>query len=100
MLHLIPTFKSIPFLQGPYRHYVLNFLWILIINLCLGLAVFHLRKLYQDFSGPDAATKAGPAGREEVKKNIITRPSENLMVFLYLLVVFGVRPRLCRDSAG
>ena len=39
--------------QGPYRHYVLNFLWILINLLCLTLTMYHLRKLYQDFTSPD-----------------------------------------------
>ena len=41
------------FCQGPYRHYVLNFLWILINLLCLTLTMYHLRKLYQDFTSPD-----------------------------------------------
>ena len=39
--------------KGPYRHYVLNFLWILINLLCLALTMYHLRKLYQDFTSPD-----------------------------------------------
>ena len=40
-------------MQGPYRHYVLNFLWILINLLCLTLTMYHLRKLYQDFTSAD-----------------------------------------------
>ena len=40
-------------LQGPYRHYVLNFLWILINVLCLTLTMYHLRKLYKDFTSSD-----------------------------------------------
>ena len=39
--------------QGPYRHYVLNFLWILINLLCLALTMYHLHKLYQDFTSSD-----------------------------------------------
>ena len=38
--------------QGPYRHYVLNLLWILINLLCLSLTVYHLRKLHQDLTCP------------------------------------------------
>ena len=38
--------------KGPYRHYVLNFLWILINLLCLALTMYHLRTLYQDFTSP------------------------------------------------
>ena len=33
--------------QGPYRHYVLNLLWILINLLCLALTIYHLNKLYR-----------------------------------------------------
>ena len=33
--------------QGPYRHYVLNLLWILINVLCLALTIYHLNKLYR-----------------------------------------------------
>ena len=31
----------------------MNFLWILINLLCLALTMYHLRKLYQDFTSPD-----------------------------------------------
>ena len=37
-------------LQGPYRHYVLNAIWILINLLCNMLTIFHLRKLYIDYT--------------------------------------------------
>merc|ERR1719264_885762 len=32
---------SCPIVQGPYRHYVLNLLWILINLLCLALTIYH-----------------------------------------------------------
>ena len=38
------------FMQGPYRHYVLNAIWILINLLCIMLTIFHLRKLYMDYT--------------------------------------------------
>jgi hypothetical protein len=33
--------------QGPYRHYILNVLWIFINLLCVMLTVYHLHKLYR-----------------------------------------------------
>jgi len=41
---------SCPLVQGPYRHYVLNAIWILINLLCIMLTIYHLRKLYRDFT--------------------------------------------------
>ncbi|XP_023338969.1 uncharacterized protein LOC111709516 [Eurytemora carolleeae] len=41
---------SCPLVQGPYRHYVLNAIWILINVLCVMLTIFHLHKLYQDLN--------------------------------------------------
>jgi len=41
---------SCPLVQGPYRHYVLNAIWILINLLCIMLTIFHLRKLYIDYT--------------------------------------------------
>ena len=36
---------SCPIILGPYRHYALNFLWILTILFCLSLTLYHLHKL-------------------------------------------------------
>jgi len=41
---------SCPLVQGPYRHYVLNAIWILINLLCVMLTIYHLHKLYKDLS--------------------------------------------------
>jgi len=41
---------SCPLVQGPYRHYILNFLWISINLICILLTMYHLVKLYRDFS--------------------------------------------------
>ena len=35
-------------LQGPYRHYVLNAIWIFINSLSIMLTIYHLHKLYKD----------------------------------------------------
>ena len=36
--------------QGSYRHYILNALWILINMLCVMLTLYQLRRLYRDFT--------------------------------------------------
>ncbi|XP_023335816.1 uncharacterized protein LOC111707050 isoform X2 [Eurytemora carolleeae] len=41
---------SCPLVQGPYRHYILNLLWISINLLCMVLTMYHLHKLYRDFT--------------------------------------------------
>ena len=41
---------SCPLIQGPFRHYVLNVLWIFINVLCVLLTMYHLYKLYKDLS--------------------------------------------------
>ena len=41
------TFQRVLFFQGPYRHYILNVLWILINLMCMVLTVYHLHKLYR-----------------------------------------------------
>jgi len=41
---------SCPLVQGPYRHYILNALWILINLLCVMLTLYQLRRLYNDFT--------------------------------------------------
>ncbi|XP_071443053.1 uncharacterized protein [Hetaerina americana] len=39
-----------PLVHGPFRHYVLNVLWIIINALCVGLTLYHLRKLHRDLT--------------------------------------------------
>uniref|UniRef100_A0A0K2TYD1 G-protein coupled receptors family 1 profile domain-containing protein n=1 Tax=Lepeophtheirus salmonis TaxID=72036 RepID=A0A0K2TYD1_LEPSM len=41
---------SCPLIQGPFRHYVLNVLWIFINVLCVLLTMYHLYKLYKDLT--------------------------------------------------
>ena len=45
---------SCPLVQGPYRHYILNFVWIFVNITCVILTFYHLTKLYQDFSNMGA----------------------------------------------
>lgn len=41
---------SCPLVHGPFRHYVLNVLWIVINLICVMLTLFHLHKLYRDLT--------------------------------------------------
>jgi hypothetical protein len=41
---------SCPLVHGPFRHYVLNVLWILINVICVVLTLFHLHKLHRDLT--------------------------------------------------
>lgn len=41
---------SCPLVHGPFRHYVLNVLWIVINLICVILTLFHLHKLYKDLT--------------------------------------------------
>ena len=49
-----PTEPSCPLVQGPYRHYILNFLWIFINIVCIILTIYHLIKLYRDYTNTSA----------------------------------------------
>ena len=51
MLVIHSDISSSPLLfQGPYRHYILNALWILINLLCVMLTLYQLKRLYRDFT--------------------------------------------------
>ncbi|XP_021923012.1 uncharacterized protein LOC110831392 isoform X2 [Zootermopsis nevadensis] len=41
---------SCPLVHGPFRHYVLNVLWIVINAICVVLTLFHLHKLHRDLT--------------------------------------------------
>ncbi|XP_011314886.1 uncharacterized protein [Fopius arisanus] len=41
---------SCPLVHGPFRHYILNVLWIVINVICVSLTLFHLRKLHRDLT--------------------------------------------------
>ncbi|KAK6640350.1 hypothetical protein RUM44_012043 [Polyplax serrata] len=41
---------SCPLVHGPFRHYVLNVLWIFVNVICVFLTLFHLHKLYRDLT--------------------------------------------------
>ncbi|XP_049768049.1 uncharacterized protein LOC126101434 [Schistocerca cancellata] len=41
---------SCPLVHGPFRHYVLNVLWIAVNVVCVLLTLFHLHKLHRDLT--------------------------------------------------
>ncbi|KZC07215.1 hypothetical protein WN55_07625 [Dufourea novaeangliae] len=41
---------SCPLVHGPFRHYILNALWIAINMICVTLTLIHLRKLHKDLT--------------------------------------------------
>ena len=38
------------------RHYIINFLWITVNIICIVLTIYHLVKLYKDYTNPSADT--------------------------------------------
>ena len=46
-----------PSFQGPYRHYILNVLWIMINMLCMLLIIKQLHRLHKEFSHKNAKVK-------------------------------------------
>ena len=48
--YLAAALLSTAQVRGPYRHYVLNLLWILTLLFCLLLAAHHLRQLHRQTS--------------------------------------------------
>ena len=51
-----PREPACPLVQGPFRHYIINFLWISVNIICIALTIYHLVKLYKDYTHPSADT--------------------------------------------
>jgi len=51
-----PREPSCPLVQGPFRHYIINFLWIFVNIICILLTIYHLLKLYRDYTHPSPDT--------------------------------------------
>ncbi|XP_065212465.1 uncharacterized protein LOC135840062 isoform X2 [Planococcus citri] len=47
---MIRNAPSCPLVHGPFRHYILNALWISINVICVMLTLFHLHKLHRDLT--------------------------------------------------
>ena len=53
-------------MQGPFRQYVPNLLWLVINVFCLGLTFLHLRRLGQEMRGRGGG-EGSQAGYEKVR---------------------------------
>ena len=47
-----PSAPSCTLIQTPYRHYIVNLLWVLVNSLCLALTAAHLYRLHRDLVRP------------------------------------------------
>lgn len=47
---MIQNTPSCPLVHGPFRHYILNVLWIAVNVICIVLTLFHLKKLHRDLT--------------------------------------------------
>ena len=63
--------------QGPYRHYVLNVIWIFINSLSILLTIYHLHKLYKDYTrSPSTPSILGPG--DSIRINKLYNPSADV----------------------
>ena len=94
---------SFSYFQGPYRHYILNALWILINLLCIFLTLYQLKRLYRDFTAKNLAavriaglftsllsiqTEVGRGwSYQETGKTIgiLNQKTKNIKSFLYIM---------------
>ena len=67
--------------QGPYRHYVLNVIWIFINSLSILLTIYHLHRLYKDYTKTATTTTTnlstlGPT--DSIRVNKLYNPTADL----------------------
>jgi hypothetical protein len=62
---------SCPLVHGPFRHYILNMLWIVINVICVALTLFHLRKLHRDLTKANVEAVSGDVKLKSTK--LLTR---------------------------
>ncbi|KAJ8886342.1 hypothetical protein PR048_012553 [Dryococelus australis] len=88
---------SCPLVHGPFRHYVLNVLWIVINMICILLTLLHLHKLHRDLAkaNVEAVQVAGlvttlvslTGGRADSQKPASTSGSSAVVRVLFLHIV-------------
>ncbi|XP_033177113.1 uncharacterized protein LOC117236595 isoform X2 [Bombus vosnesenskii] len=64
---------SCPLVHGPFRHYILNVLWIAINLICVGLTLIHLRKLHKDLAKANVEARSGAAEEHRKMRNYLKR---------------------------
>ncbi|KAF4522960.1 hypothetical protein B566_EDAN009550, partial [Ephemera danica] len=68
---------SCPLVHGPFRHYVLNVLWIVINVLCVGLTLFHLHKLHRDLTKANVQVRNAFKMTVKYAQNCLIRGSQH-----------------------
>lgn len=101
---------SCPLVHGPFRHYVLNVLWIIINVICVVLTLFHLRKLHRDLTKANVeavrvaglvttlVNVTGGAGGNGLNGNGVDRVMVNIQFYLSATVVYGYINVLCSEN--
>ncbi|XP_060829743.1 uncharacterized protein LOC132914558 isoform X2 [Bombus pascuorum] len=64
---------SCPLVHGPFRHYILNVLWIAINLICVALTLIHLRKLHKDLTKANVEARSGAAEEHRKMRNYLKR---------------------------
>ncbi|XP_047515976.1 uncharacterized protein LOC125056741 isoform X5 [Pieris napi] len=82
---------SCPLVRGPFRHYVLNALWIGVNAVCVGLTLFHLKKLHRDLTKTVDGTLADGRCRPTGSANLPLGGGRRLRGYLARVEREGVR---------
>ncbi|XP_043683336.1 uncharacterized protein LOC122636311 isoform X3 [Vespula pensylvanica] len=64
---------SCPLVHGPFRHYILNVLWIVINIICVALTLFHLRKLHRDLTKANIEARSNALEEYRKMRNYLRR---------------------------
>ncbi|XP_026328847.1 uncharacterized protein LOC113236853 isoform X6 [Hyposmocoma kahamanoa] len=82
---------SCPLVRGPFRHYVLNALWIGVNAVCVGLTLFHLKKLHRDLTKTVDGALADGQCRPTTSQNLPLGGGRRLRGYLARVEREGVR---------
>ncbi|XP_043602286.1 uncharacterized protein LOC122576280 isoform X2 [Bombus pyrosoma] len=85
---------SCPLVHGPFRHYILNVLWIAINMICVALTLIHLRKLYKDLTKANVEARSGAAEEHRKMRNYLKRMEregvQRVKMFLVVTAAYGI----------
>jgi len=90
---------SCPLVHGPFRHYILNMLWIVINVICVALTLFHLRKLHRDLTKANVEAVSGDVKSKSTKLlTLFSIPS--ISYFTFQVRVAGLVTTLVNVTGG
>ncbi|XP_061934892.1 uncharacterized protein LOC114578003 isoform X3 [Apis cerana] len=85
---------SCPLVHGPFRHYILNVLWIAINMICVALTLIHLRKLHKDLTKANVEARSGAAEEHRKMRNYLKRMEregvQRVKMFLVITAAYGI----------